>query len=109
MEARPSPERLRITPRSAVTAVGLLAFVLVTLRLVAASQRVLGWVLAAAGIAGLLHPLAAGLARRVPRGAAVGLVWVGILAGVGLVGYGLVDGVVREMDRLERAAPAAAR
>jgi len=107
--ARPSPERLRITPRSAVTAVALLGLMLLVLRLVEASQRVLGWILAAAGIAGLLHPVAARLGRRFPRGAAVGLVWLGGLVGLGLVGYGMVGGVVREMARLERAAPEAAR
>lgn len=103
------PERLRLTPRSAVTAVVLLGITLVLLRVVAASQRVLGWVLAAAAIAGLLHPLVAALARRLPRGLAVAVVGIGAAASVGFVAYNLVDGIVGEMNRLEQAAPAAAR
>lgn len=109
MGAGPVPERLRLTPRSAVTAVGLLGLVLIGLRLVSASQRVLGWILAAAGIAGVLYPGVSRLARRLPRGLAVAIVALGTLAGVGLVAYSLVDGIVHEMARLERAAPEAAR
>jgi predicted PurR-regulated permease PerM len=109
MRARPVPERLRITARSAITAVALLGVTLVGLRLVAASQRVLGWILAAASIAGVLHPLVSRLARRVPRGVAVAVVALATLACVGLVAYRMVDGIVHEMGRLERAAPAAAR
>src|SRR2546428_172613 len=39
--ARPPVERLRITPRSAIVAVGLLGLTLFLIRLVAAAQRVL--------------------------------------------------------------------
>jgi predicted PurR-regulated permease PerM len=86
-------------------AVGLFGLTLVLLRMVAASQRVLGWMVAAAALAGLLHPIAARLERRMPRGIAVLVVMVGSLSSVGIVGYGLVDGLVREFHSLQQAAP----
>ena len=82
---------------------------LVVLRLVAASGRVIGWILTAALVAGLLHPLVEGLARRIPRGAAVAVVFVGVLAVVGGISYAVVDSVVDQVAELQRAAPQAAR
>ena len=90
-------------------AVALLGLTLVLLRVVAAAHRVLGWVLVAAAIAGLLHPFVVRLARVIPRGLAVLLTVGAGVAVAGVVGYGLVDAVVTETDRLQRAAPAAAR
>ncbi|MDP9403032.1 MAG: AI-2E family transporter [Actinomycetota bacterium] len=109
MPARGAPGRLRITPRSAVLAVAMFGLTLVLLRVVVAAQRVLGWVLVAAAIAGLLHRLVARVARRLPRGLAVLAVVGGSAATVGVVGYGLVDALVTETARLQQAAPAAAR
>lgn len=81
----------------------------VALRVIVSSQRVLGWILVAAVIAGLLHPLVAGAARRLPRGLAVLVVAGGTAATVGVVAYGLVDALVTETARLQQEAPAAAR
>jgi predicted PurR-regulated permease PerM len=98
-------ERLRVSTRSAVLAVAMLGAALTLLRLISSSQRVLGWILTAAVVAGLLHPLVSYLARRMPRGIAVAVV-VLALAGVGgFVAYGAVGGLVRETQKLERAIP----
>ena len=106
---RPARERLRFTPRSLILAVAMLGATLAALRLVAASTRVIGWLLAAAAIASLLHPLVAGLSRWLPRGLAVVIVVVVTLGAVGVVTYSLVDTVVRETRKLQDAAPDAAR
>lgn len=81
---------------------------LLLLRVAVASQRVLGWMLVAAAIAGLLHPLVVRLATRIPHGVAVLAVVAGSAATLGGLGYGLVDAVVTETARLQKAAPAAA-
>ena len=107
MAAAPA-ERLRFTPRSLVVAVAMLGLTLALLRLAAASGRVIGWVVAAAAVAGLLHPLVQALSTRLPHGVAVALVAVGTLACVAAVVYGLVDNVVEETRALQRSAPEAA-
>lgn len=104
--ASPMPtERLRITPRSAVAAVALFGGTLVLLRMVAASQRVLGWMLVAGAAAGLLHPLVTRLEQRVPHGIAVAAVFLGSVLCLGVIGYGTVDGIVRETRHLQDVAP----
>ena len=109
MVARQGPpqatERLRLTTRSALLTVAMFGATLALLRLVMASQRVLGWIFAAAAVAGLLHPLVAGLSRRMPRGIAVALVAVATVVGIGTVAYGAIDGLVRETRHLQDAAP----
>ncbi len=98
-------ERLRLTPRSAVIVVAMLGATYALMRMIAMSQRVLGWILTAAVVAGILHPLVQRFQRRMPRGAAVGLV-VLLTAGLGgIVVYGTVGGIVRETRRLEEAIP----
>jgi predicted PurR-regulated permease PerM len=77
-------------------------------RLFAASTRVLGWMVVAAIVASLLHPLVARLQRHVPRGLAVLLVLVGVAAFVGGIGYAGVDNVRHAADRLQKVAPEAA-
>lgn len=108
MAAPGATERLRLTPRSAITAVALFGLTLALLGLLAASRRVLGWVIAAAAIAGLLHPLVSVLARRLPRGLAVAVVVLATLTTVGVAAYRVVDDIRDQTDRLRRAAPAAA-
>lgn len=108
MATPPPIERLRLSYRSAVLAVAMLGMTLALLRLVSASQRVLGWMLAAAAAAGLLHPIVNRLERRMRRGLAVAVVFVGAILSVGVVGYGLVDSVVSEFRHLRVAAPARA-
>lgn len=78
---------------------------LAVLRVLAASQRVVGWILVAAAVAGLLHPLVTRLERRAPHGLAVAVVFVGAVGCVGVVAYGTVDGIVRELRHLQEVAP----
>ena len=59
MAAPGATERLRLTPRSALAAVAMFGLTLGFLTMFAASRRVLGWVVAAATIAGVVHPLVA--------------------------------------------------
>jgi len=79
------------------------------MRVFVASGRVIGWILTAAALAGLLHPLVVGLSRRIPRGAAIAVVAVSTVFLVALVAYGVVDEVVDEARVIEREAPRAAR
>lgn len=108
--AAPQPrERLRISPRSAVIAVALFGALLIGMRIVAQSERVIGWILAAGAAAGLLHPYVALLERKIPRGFAVMIVGVCAVASGAAIAYALVDGVVREYNEISVAAPERAR
>jgi predicted PurR-regulated permease PerM len=98
-------ERLRVSPRSAATAVAIFGATLALLAVVAAAQRVIGWILVAATLAGLLHPLVSLLARRMPRGVATGLVMLTLVGAAGAIGYGMVDDIARETRRLQQAGP----
>jgi predicted PurR-regulated permease PerM len=98
-------ERLRISARSAMLSVAIFGATLGLLALVAAAQRVIGWILVAATVAGLLHPLVALLARRIPRALATAVVMIGLVATLGAVGYGVVDDITRETRRLQEVAP----
>src|SRR5947209_9285589 len=102
----PAPrERLRSSPRSAIVAVAMLGATLAFLALVAASQRVIGWILVAATLAGLLHPPVSALARHMPRAAATAIVMLLFVGTVAAVGYGLIDDITRETHRLQQLAP----
>ena len=102
----PQPiDRLRLTPRSAVLAVVLFGASLAAMRIVSHSQRVIGWILAAGALAGLLHPLCGRLRRYMPNGLAVLLVMLMTIGTVGLVAWAAVGGIVRETKVLQAAAP----
>jgi len=101
--------RVRISLRSAFLLVGAIAAAALFLRVLASSQRVLGWILMAAAIAGLLHSLVVRLNRRIPRGLAVLIVVLGFLGSVGLGGYALVDDIGDQTERLQEIAPRRAR
>ena len=109
MASPAATERLRITPRSLVVAVGLLGLTLALLAVMAASRRVLGWLVAAAAIAGLLYPLVERVGRKVPRGLAVAIVVLTTLLTIGLTTYQVIDDIRDQTDRLRTAVPAAAR
>ena len=102
-------ERLRISARSAILSVAIFGATLGFLALVAAAQRVIGWILVAATLAGLLHPLVSVLARRVPRAVATGIVMLTMVGTLGAVAYRLVDDIQRETRRLQQAGPERAR
>lgn len=103
------PERLRLTPRSVLTAVGMFGITASVLGLLAASRRVVGWILVAAVVAGLLHPVVSYLQRHMRRGLAVLIVMVGLLGSAATIVYTLVDEVGEETRRLQEAAPERAR
>lgn len=86
----------------------MLGATLAILRVLAASTRVIGWMLAAAVIAALLHPIVDRLTRRMPHALAVVVVVVTVLGSAGLVGYSVVDTIVRETHNVQRSAPDAA-
>ena len=79
------------------------------LGMIAASTRVIGWIIAAATLAALLTPAVQALGARVPRGLALAIVVIGALLIAGLIGYKVVDDINRQMNELQRALPRAAR
>ncbi|HUW03767.1 MAG TPA: AI-2E family transporter [Acidimicrobiales bacterium] len=100
--------RLRFSNRSVAVAVVVVTLALAALRLLAASTRVLGWVLVASIVGGLLHPIVAALSQKMPRPLAMVAVIVGLLVPIGALAYGSIDQLQSEARRLERVAPAAA-
>lgn len=87
----------------------MLGLTLAGLAMVAASVRVIGWVVVAATLAGLLFPVVEKLAERIPHGVALALGVGGSLLLAGLVGWAVVDDVSEQLRELEEALPAAAR
>ncbi len=83
----------------------MLGATLAGLAMLAASRRVIGWILVAGTFAGLLHPIVSFLERRMRRGLAVLLVMVVLVGAAGVVVYRLVDDVQAETRRLQEAAP----
>ncbi|MEP7053921.1 MAG: AI-2E family transporter [Actinomycetota bacterium] len=100
---RPRP-RLRVSNRSIVLAAMLFALTLVVLRVLSAAGRVIGWMLVAAALAGLLHPIVNFLGRYMRRGLATVLVMIAAVSIGGFVVRGLVTDVVRETERLKTVA-----
>ena len=107
--AEPQRTRLHVSTRSIVVAVVMLALAIATLAMLSASARVIGWVLVAATFAGLLHPIVDRLATRVPRGVALAIVVVSMLAIAGLTAWRVVDDISDQLRELQRALPKAAR
>jgi predicted PurR-regulated permease PerM len=100
------PGTLRLSARSIALAVVGLGATLLALRMAVASQRVLGWIAAAAGVALILTPPIEWLhRRRVPRGLAVLLVFLVLGSGTGLAAYGVGASLVRQYRALQEEAP----
>lgn len=109
MAAADGPERLRVSNRSVALFVALVGLTLLVLRMVSAASRVIGWMLVAAAVAGLLHPLIRRLeARGWKRGRAVLVVAFGALLLAGLTTYRVVDDVSEATTLLQQEAPEAA-
>ena len=110
MEGRPtSATRLRLTAGSIVVFVVILGLGLVARNVFSSSVRVIGWLVAAALVAALLHPMVAGLSRAVPRAVALLLVIVVTIAALGGLAFATMDDLRRETTKLQEAAPDAAR
>jgi predicted PurR-regulated permease PerM len=90
-------------------AVAMFGATLAALGVLAASRRVIGWILVAATVAGLLHPLVALLQRRMRRGLAVAIVVLGVVGATAVIVYGIVDDIRAQTRRLEEVAPARAQ
>lgn len=103
--ARPIPHRIRVSSRSVVIAVFVVAATLLALRILSSAERVIAWVLIASSTAALVSPAVAWVGRRIPRGLAVAAVALAGLALIGGVAYGLVDDVVEQTGNLQRRAP----
>jgi predicted PurR-regulated permease PerM len=100
--------RLHVSGRSIVLAVAMLAATIAALAMLSASTRVMGWVLTAATLAALLHPIVTALAQRMPRGLALALVVLATLAMAGSVAWKVVDDINDQLKELQRALPEAA-
>ena len=78
MAAPESRERLRVSTRSVALFAAMVGLTLLLLRMVEAAERVVGWMLVAATVAGLVHPVVTRLeARGWKRGRAVLLLFAG--------------------------------
>lgn len=100
--------RLHVSGRSIVLAVSMLALTIAALAMLSASTRVVGWIVTAATVAALLHPIVGALARRMPRGLALALVVLSTLAIAGGVAWRVVDDINDQLKELQRALPEAA-
>jgi predicted PurR-regulated permease PerM len=105
MPPSPPVARVRVPFLTALVTVGAIALTILVLRIADGSQRVIGWILIAAAVAALVNPLVTLLARWMPRGLAVTVVALVVLAAIGGFVYGLVDDIVDQTRRLERAVP----
>lgn len=77
--------------------------------LATASIRVIGWILVAATLAGLLRPAVDGLARAIPRALALAVVMLLTVGVAGGFAYAVVDDVSTQLHDLQKAVPRAAR
>src|SRR5207248_8280771 len=109
MAQGPATERVRFTTRSLLIAVGMFGATLAGLKLFSSASRIVGWVLTAAVVAAVLHPLVAGLSRWMPRSLAVLVVVLVTIGAVGVITWRLVDTLVREYSALQVSVPQAAR
>jgi predicted PurR-regulated permease PerM len=100
---------LRFTTWSVVRAVLLTMAALGVAAAFQAATRPLSWLLVALFLAGLLRPLATRLSRHMPRGVAIAVVALGSVALVGFLVYRSLDDVQQQAERIQEAAPSAAR
>lgn len=100
---------VRLTPASAIGIVGVLVGLVVARRVFIAAHQVLGWAAASAVAALVLDPYVESLARRIRRVPAVLLTFTVVaVIGVGTT-YLVFDDIQQALDRLQVAAPEAAR
>lgn len=92
-----------------IRAVAMLGATIAVLGVIGASVRVIGWMLAAAVLAGVFFPLVQVLDRRVPRPLAMAIVILGTVGIVVTISYGVVHDVTSQLHELQRAVPRAAR
>lgn len=96
---------VRISTRTIVLVVGVVAGVLILRGAFVAGQRVLGWAAACTVTAVFVAPLVTWLGRWIPRVAAVLITFVVIAIAAAALIFGTVDNLDREVRSLQRAAP----
>ncbi|MEA3021082.1 MAG: hypothetical protein QOI47_2606 [Actinomycetota bacterium] len=87
----------------------MLGLTIAALGMVAASARVIGWMLVALAFAALLHPFVDALARRMPRALALAVVMIATIAIAGFIGYRVVNDINVQLHELQNELPRAAR
>jgi len=87
----------------------MLGLTIAVLAMLAASARVIGWILVAATFAGLLHPAVTFFERWMRHGLALVVVVLVCVGVAGFVGYRVVDDINTQLHELQRALPRAAR
>lgn len=101
----PAPRVVRVGWGTAAAVVGG-AVVLVVLRdSFVAAHRVLSWAAASLAVAAFVDPVISWIGRWIPRPLAVIGAFLFLGAAVGGVVFGAIDGLDREVDRLQRATP----
>jgi predicted PurR-regulated permease PerM len=108
----PSPDVehrvVRISARTAVTAVAVVGLAVVAQRIFVAAHAPLSWAVAAAVVAVLIDPIVDVLDRRVPRLVAVIIALIVLAVGTWLVVYVAFDDLSQGVDQLSEAAQDAA-
>jgi putative heme transporter len=99
---------VRIAPATALRTIAVAVGTIVVLLALERARTVLEWLVIAAATAILLDGPVQALARRMPRGVAVGLVALTGLAVAGLIAYGVAQTLVDQYHELQAAAPRAA-
>ena len=97
---------IRFSPRAILTVIGVVLGVAVALEVVWVTRSVIIWFLIAVFLAMALNPAVEILARRgVPRGPAVGIVFVGAILVVVGIAATFVPTLIREVNDLADAVP----
>ncbi len=96
---------VRVSVRSALAIVFLLALTVLVLEIARGAERVIAWVLVAGALAGLVYPVVQFGSRWLPRGLVVLLVAAAALSAIGFVGYRMLNDVTNETHRLQQLAP----
>lgn len=104
----PSARRSTLTPTSIVIIVGAVFIAFLLREAFEAAHTTIGWVVACAVVAMLIDPLVGYVDRFLPRWLSVIAVLLAVLLVVAGVVIGMVNDVVKSIEELKVAAPAAA-
>src|SRR5215212_5696125 len=105
----PAVVRQRSTPRLVFEAVSVVVLVVISLYLIYLLRKPIGWVLIAFFLAVALSPPVNLLQRRMKRGFAIALTYLGLLAVPILLGAIIIPPLIDQIDGLARDAPQYAR
>jgi predicted PurR-regulated permease PerM len=105
----PSASLVHLRFRSILLVVASIGMAILVRNVVGKSVRVLGWFAAAAVVAALLEPVVSALAKHMKRIIALLLVVLSLVGVIGGLGYTAVGDIRRQVDRLQRVLPDAAK